>query len=129
MILLDTHIFVWLAIEDKKLSRKYLEILETVNERALSIMSCWEIAKLVEKGKLRFNVPIAEWLQTALDFNNIQILQLEIDIIADSISLPGKFHKDPADQLIVATARVLDIELMTVDEKIVNYPYVKLVKV
>ena len=85
------------------------------------------MAKLVENKKLHLSLPIAEWLQQALAYPGIQLLPLTLPIIVDSTQLPGNFHRDPADQLIVATARVHTVRLLTVDAKILNYPHVQTV--
>ena len=66
-------------------------------------------------------------MNIALESTNIKILPLDLPIILDSTNLPGNFHKDPADQLIVATSRTLDIKLLSDDEKIKNYKYVNLI--
>ena len=121
MILIDTHIFIWLASNDSNLKESFRTVLENETEIAISVISCWEIAKLVENGRLQFNIPVEDWLNKAIAFTNAIILPLDIPIIIDSTTLPGSFHKDPADQLIVATSRIMGIPLMTEDEKIPQY--------
>ena len=64
----------------------------------------------------------------ALTYPGARLVDLTPEIIADSTNLPGSFHNDPADQLLVATARVLDIPMMTADSKILSYSHVKLSK-
>jgi PIN domain nuclease of toxin-antitoxin system len=87
----------------------------------ISIYSCWEIAKLVEYGKLEFKFSIEDWLEIALSHPNLRTIDLTIPIIIKSTQLPG-FHKDPADQIIVATSIISGIPLLTADEKIIAYP-------
>jgi PIN domain nuclease of toxin-antitoxin system len=87
----------------------------------ISIYSCWEIAKLVEYGKLELKFSIEDWLEIALSHPNVNSIDLTIPIIIKSTQLPG-FHKDPADQIIVATSIILGIPLLTADEKIIAYP-------
>jgi PIN domain nuclease of toxin-antitoxin system len=128
MILLDTHILIWWVNNDIRLKQDYRQILEIEKEPAISIITCWEIAKLVENKRLQLNIPLSDWLEKALDFHNIIALPLDLNIIVDSTTLPGNFHKDPADQMIVSTSRIIDIELMTEDEKILSYPHVKLIR-
>jgi PIN domain nuclease of toxin-antitoxin system len=127
MILIDTHIFIWFATNSIDLKPKFRLILEENREIYISIISCWEIAKLVEYERLKFTLPISEWMNIALESTNIKILPLDLPIILDSTNLPGNFHKDPADQLIVATSRTLDIKLLSDDEKIKNHKYVNLI--
>lgn len=87
-------------------------------------MSCWEVAKLVEIGKLTLPSPIEEWLTEALAYPGVQLLELTIPIIVESTNLTG-FHRDPFDQVIVATARIYNSPLLTVDAKILAYPGVQ----
>ena len=122
MIILDTHIWIWWVDEHPKLSRQNRELIEANQASGLgvSIISCWEIAKLVEKNRLTFDCPLEEWLELALDYPGIQLLQLSLPIILESTRLSG-FHADPSDQIIVATARVSGLSLLTQDQKILNY--------
>ena len=70
--------------------------------------------------------PVNEWLKSALAYPNIKLLNLTPEIALESTQLPQPFHKDPADQIIVATARIYNCPLVTVDGKIRDYPYVSL---
>ncbi|NOU22755.1 MAG: type II toxin-antitoxin system VapC family toxin [Methyloglobulus sp.] len=126
MILLDTHIWVWWVHGDRNLSSEYSELLQQRQNEGLgiSVISCWEIAKLVEYQRLTLPCPITEWFTQALAYPNIQLLNLTPQIAIESTQLPQPFHRDPADQLIVATARVYDCPLMTLDGKMRNYSHV-----
>jgi PIN domain nuclease of toxin-antitoxin system len=123
MILLDTHILIWWIDDSPRLSQRHQQTIEDRQNEGLgiSIYSCWEIAKLVEYGKLELKISIEDWLEIALSHPNLQSLDLNIPIIIKSTQLPG-FHKDPADQIIVATSIILGIPLLTADEKIIAYP-------
>jgi PIN domain nuclease of toxin-antitoxin system len=68
--------------------------------------------------------PIDEWFEQALSYPGVQVLDITPEIAIESTQLPGEFHRDPADQLIVATARIYDCVVVTSDEKIVQYPHV-----
>lgn len=127
MILLDTHVWVWWVHGDERLSPRAMELLEGREEAGLgvSIFSCWEIAKLVELDRLDLDVPVIEWLRQALEYPGVRLLPLTPEIVVESTRLPGRFHRDPADQLIVATARIEGIALATADRKIVLYPQVE----
>jgi PIN domain nuclease of toxin-antitoxin system len=83
------------------------------------------VAKLAEYARLTLPCPIAEWLDQALSYPGTRLLDLTPRIVVESTQLPGTFHRDPADQLIVATARSYNCALMTVDPKIVAYPHVQ----
>ena len=85
----------------------------------------WEIAKLVEHGKLDLRDDISVWFRESLKYPGLTILELTPEIAVESISLPDGFHSDPSDQIIVATARIHQCELVSSDRKIVRYPYVR----
>ena len=91
----------------------------------VSIISCWEVAKLVEVGRLRLSISTSDWLTQALVYPGIQLLELTVPIVVESTQLPGAFHRDPADQILVATARIHKIPLVTADGKILAYPHVQ----
>jgi len=128
MIILDTHIWIWWTDENTRLTDNDKDLIE--NNRAsgvgISAFSCWEVAKLLEKNRIRFSISLDEWFDKAFSLSGISLLPLSPKIIAESIKLPGSFHNDPADQIIVATARVYDCALVTYDSKILNYKHVKL---
>lgn len=128
MILLDTHMWIWWVNQAPELSAADQGVIEqhAASGLALSMISYWEVAKKVERGKLQLNRELRPWLEAALAYPGLRPIDLSLDIILESTQLPGTFHRDPADQMIVATARVLDIPLLTRDSKIRNYPHVKL---
>lgn len=126
MIVLDTHVWVWWVHEDERLTQAQREAI-TANETdtvGVSAISCWEIAKLVEYGRLELPSPLEEWFEQALNYPGVQLLALTPEIAIESTRLPGEFHRDPADQMIVATARVYGCPLVTSDDKILNYSHV-----
>ena len=90
----------------------------------ISAISLWEIAKLVEVGRLELPCSLTEWFEQALSYPGILILELSPEIAIESTRLPGDFHRDPADQIIVATARKHNCQLITSDRKILNYGHV-----
>lgn len=125
MILLDTHIWIWWVSSSEKLSKTHRELLSSADERfAISAISCWEVAKLVEYGRLQLDRKLAEWMDAALAIHNLTLLPLTPAIAVESTCLPEDFHRDPADQIIVATARIHGLELMTEDTRITGYPQV-----
>jgi PIN domain nuclease of toxin-antitoxin system len=126
VILLDTHIWIWWVNGSPRLSSRQQELIEQHQAEGLgiSIISCWEIAKLAEKDKLVLSCTVEEWLNAAIAYPGIQLLDLTVPIIVRSSQLEG-FHRDPADQLIVATAIVLGCSLLTADQKVLDYPNVR----
>lgn len=128
MILIDTHIWVWWLTESTFLKKEHRAFLNKLSsdDIAISIISVWEVAKAVENKKLQFKISVEQWI--ALASESVIIIPLDAAIIIDSTKLPDNFHKDPADQLIVATARINQCALLTADEKILSYSHVKHVK-
>ncbi len=124
MIVLDTHILVWWANQDARLTSAQVARIQSANVLTVSAITLWEIAKLVELGRLTLKQPVLDWLNAVLSHPQIQLIPLSPEIIVQSTQLPGNFHKDPADQLIVATAVLLNCPLLTQDAKILNYPHV-----
>jgi PIN domain nuclease of toxin-antitoxin system len=129
MILLDTHIWIWLADESVQLTEQHRQVIEyhRADGLGVSAISCWEVAKLVEYNRLKLACPIEEWMEVATTLPGLQLIELTPRIAIASTKLPGNFHRDPADQIIVATARVYDLKLVTVDERILKYDYVRTV--
>ena len=127
MILLDTHIWVWWVHGDKRLNIHLADRLGRAENQGLgvSVISCWEVAKLVEHGRLELPCPVPEWFEQALNYPGVRLLELTPEIAFESTCLPGDFHRDPADQIIVATARTHKIPLATADTKILAYSHVE----
>ena len=127
MIVLDTHIWIWWVHGSDRLTQTQLDVIEANEDGVIGVsaISLWEIAKLVENGRLELPVPLEKWFAQALNYPGVQIIELTPEIATESTRLPGEFHRDPADQIIVATARVMKCKLVTSDEKILNYSHVK----
>ena len=128
MILLDTHMWFWWAGASPRLTAKHRLVIEA-NVAAglgLSIISCWEVAKKNQLGKLELDRPLGAWMEAALALRGVILLPLSREIVLDAAALPGGFRSDPADELILATARVLGIPLLTADQKLRDYPNVKI---
>ena len=130
MILLDTHIWYWWVGESPRLldAQRALIDAHRPNGLGLSIISVWEVAKKNQLGKLELDRPLGEWINTALTFSNLVVLPISREIVLDATALPDGFRSDPADELIVATARVLGVPLLTADRKLLDYPHVALLK-
>jgi PIN domain nuclease of toxin-antitoxin system len=127
MILLDTHIWVWWVDDSRQLTDRRRHIVQDNVSSGLGIsaISCWEVAKLIEYGRLELSCPLEEWMEQAVAYPGVQLLEFTPQIAIESTKLPGNFHRDPADQIIVATARVYDISLLTADSRILQYPHVR----
>jgi PIN domain nuclease of toxin-antitoxin system len=128
MILLDTHTWLWWLHTPEQLSnraRNLVALNENQDTILVSAISVWEIAVKHSIGKLPLPLDIDEWFALAKTRPGITIEPLNpLDAIA-STQLSDEFHKDPADRILVAIARRYDIELVTCDHKILNYPHVR----
>lgn len=130
MIILDTHIWVKWVLDETQLPTAFCDKIrehETVG-LGVSVISCWEVAKLVKLKRLTFEMDVYDWIDQALSYPGIQLIEFSPKIAVESTQLPGEFHRDPADQIIVATARVHNCLLMTMDKRILDYEHVKLIK-
>jgi PIN domain nuclease of toxin-antitoxin system len=130
MIVLDTHIWIWWLHEPNKLSHLQIDAIKKHEEDIIGISSitCWEIAKLVEYKRIALPLPIADWFDAAFIYPGLQLINLTPEIAIESTRLPGDFHRDPADQIIVATARIHECPVITSDWKILKYPFVNSIR-
>lgn len=128
MIILDTHVWLWFLHEPNRLSEKAQQaIVRAESEKGLyvSAISVWEIAVKVGLGKLSLPLAIHEWYELACQYQGVVIEPVTaLDAIA-STQLPGTFHKDPSDRIIIALARRHEVALVTRDQKILDYPHVE----
>lgn len=126
-ILLDTHIWIWISIEQyENLSKKAKEAVKQAKRKWISAISMWELAKLVEKNRIAFSIPLISWIKRSLFECEILVAHLEPEICVESCSLQG-FHQDPVDQLIVATSRVLSLPLISADRRIQEFKGVRII--
>jgi PIN domain nuclease of toxin-antitoxin system len=126
-IVLDTCAWLWLCSEPDKLSKAAHDVIRRETRRSglvVSVFSAWEIAKLVQKGKLRFAISCRDWIDGATRMDGVTMHPLTPEICVESTELPGAFPGDPADQIIVATARTLSAPVVTGDRKILDYAHV-----
>jgi PIN domain nuclease of toxin-antitoxin system len=128
MIIIDTHVWLWLLHDPSQLSnaaRAQIEIEEAQNGILVSAISVWEIAVKSSLGKLALPLPIDDWYALAKSHSGIVIEALNPEDAIASTQLPGDFHKDPADRIIVAMARRYNFPLITCHNNILRYPHVK----
>lgn len=131
MIVIDTHVLVWWVSNDKSLSataaKAIKDTLDNGSEVVVSSISAWEISMLIEKGRLVLSMDVESWLDEVAQIDGVRFVPVDNEVGIKSTVLPGEFHKDPADRMIVATARKLAVPLVTADEKIRDYEHVKTV--
>jgi PIN domain nuclease of toxin-antitoxin system len=123
VILIDTHPMIWFTLGEQRLGEKARRaILNSAEKEALvfSPISFWEASMLVRKGRVKFEVPIQEWADMILE-NGVTLIGVSSEIAVDAGQLPHTIHGDPADRILVATARALRCPLLTADRKILSY--------
>ncbi len=119
--LLDTHVLVAWAVGAPKLNRSQSRAVATAAVEAplaVADISLWEVAALVERGRLRLYLPLREWLEKASSRPLVQRLGLSPAVAAELVTLGTTYDWDPADRIIVATARVHGLRLVTSDQRI-----------
>lgn len=131
MIVLDTHILVWWVSGDIRLPRNVAAVIEDAQNKGSEILvssiSAWEVAMLVDKRRLVLSMDVDAWLTAVSAIEGVRFVPVDNRVALASTRLPGEFHKDPADRMIVALARVNSATLLTCDENIISYPHVKTV--
>lgn len=121
--LLDTHAWIWWVDHDPRLGQRYLDALDGLHSDArpsISDISLWEVATLVERGRIRLGIPFDEWLRAAAHPRTVTVLPITPEVALEVASLPGGFHRDPADRVIIATSRVYKLPLLTRDQLIMR---------
>ncbi len=123
MILLDTHAWVWLALEPKRLSRSALAaIRRAIDSGGLSIasISLWEVAALFDQVRIRSPGTIESSVRSLVEDTAVTIHEITPEIAALATAFPDGFSADPADRLIAATARSLGLQLVTRDQRMLD---------
>lgn len=122
-LILDTHIIIW-YIEGINLNKEQIKIIDDYqknNSLYISAISIWEISMLASKNKITFSVSLKEWIDSLLSIPGLNLVNLSPSILIESCNLTNLDHKDPADRMIISTARNLNAHLMTADQKILDY--------
>jgi PIN domain nuclease of toxin-antitoxin system len=130
VILLDTHTWVWWANDSAELSgpaRRQTEAALQEDRLLVSSISVWELALLVERGRLRLAIAVDEWVARAERIPGLRFVPVNNAIALRSRQLPGRFHKDPADRIIVATALSHGAAIVSRDDRIRGYEHVRTV--
>ena len=123
-LVIDTHVWLWLEAEPDRLGEPACARIEQ-SARAgklwVSVMSVWEIGMLVAKDRIRLSMPVDEWVRQASATPGMQMLGVIPEIALESTRLPDAPHGDPVDRLLMASARLHNLTLVTADEKILAY--------
>jgi PIN domain nuclease of toxin-antitoxin system len=121
--LLDTHVLLWWVHGDSRLSRGQLDILDAANPDSpllVSDITLWEIANLSSLGRIRLHLPLRDWLERAVARPLVQLISITPAVAAEVAALPDSFHRDPADRILVASARTSGATLLTQDRRIID---------
>jgi PIN domain nuclease of toxin-antitoxin system len=123
--LLDTHVLIWARARPEKLGSKTQALLRSTDLRFhLSAITSLELAQLAHKNKLVLPCAPKTWMREAFQLLGCVEIPVTTEIASDAYDLPGQFHPDPADRILVATARCHSFTLITADERILDYPQV-----
>jgi len=125
-VLLDTCAMIWCVSDPGKLSAQACDVLQAPDSRGyVSAISCAEVACLADAGKITVAPHWRTWFNSALRDNGWSVLDIDLDTVQEAFSLPGDFHRDPADRIITASARLNRMVVVTADKKILDYPHVR----
>ena len=125
-LLLDTCAMIWCVSDPDRLSVMAQEaVVNPLARIFVSAISCAEIACLADGGKLDVRPHWRTWFNASVAENGWSVLDIDIDTVQEAFSLPGRFHRDPADRFIVAAARLRRMPVITADRKIIEYPHVE----
>lgn len=130
MILLDTHVLVWMVSDSDRLSRvaaRELRKAERNGELAIASITLWELALLYNSGRLRTTGSVESSIRMILESSRVRVIELTPEIAALSTTFPESYPKDPGDRLIGATARAFGMTLVTQDERIRSSPLLRTV--
>lgn len=124
-VLLDTCVVLWAGLEPGRLTRAAAELVTAPDARVfVSSITAAEVACAQERGRITLRDHWKRWLRRALDVNGWEALPASLEVVEEAYSLPEPFHRDPADRLIAATARVHRLTLLTGDRLLLDYPHV-----
>jgi PIN domain nuclease of toxin-antitoxin system len=126
ILLLDTHVLVWAVEDPGKLGSKTKRMLTTrTHERWISAISVLEIARLYEAGQITLSIDLRQWIDGAVRDLRARLIVVDALAALEAYSLPAVFHRDPADRILVACARLHNATLITADERILRYDHVR----
>ena len=126
MILLDTHVLVWMSSEPQRLSKRAREAIREAREKrgiAVASITLWELAWLAENGRIQISASVESFVRETVA--RVILKPMTPEIAALAVRLRAAFPKDPADRLIAATARLRNLTLVTSDEKILRYAHLQ----
>ena len=125
-VLLDTHVWVWTQEQPERLGpRTKRLVIGAEHENTVCPISTLEISRLVAAGEIRLSMPLGEWVVDSMADLAAQTVSMSHEVTMEAYALPGTFHRDPADRVLVAVARRNGLTLVTADDRILSYPHVR----
>lgn len=125
-LLLDTHAWIWSQALPERLGPSAASLLAEPDERLyLSTVSTLELARLQARGHVELSEDLNDFVDASLDLLGASTIEMSHEIAIGAYALPGSFHRDPADRILVSTARIHGLTLLTADERILGYPHVE----
>lgn len=125
-VLLDTHIWFWTQDQPNRLGSKARSmLLSDRTEVFVSAVSTLELARLIASGRIQLSKDLLRWTEDGLSALNALSLPVDDEVAVEAYRLPGNLHKDPADRLLIATARIRGLALLTMDDLILSYAHVR----
>ena len=123
-IIQDTHAWIWLFSGSTELSTEVITQINKAGKQGkvfISAISVWELSMLVAKKRVILSQSIHQWVKDGLNQPGVNLATMSPEVAIESSVLPGEVHGDPADRIIVATARINNLVLLTRDKKILRY--------
>ena len=125
-VLLDTCCLIWAASDPEKLTPRIADTLLADDTAVwVSVISCAELACLADRGRVTFDRHWKIWFREVIDMNSWSVADIDPQVVEEAYSLPGEYHRDPADRILAATARIRHLTVLTADQKILGYPHVE----
>ena len=125
-LLLDTHVWVWTQEQPERLGpRTKRLVLGAEHENGVSPISTLELARLAVAGEIELSIALADWVTRSMADLAVHTIAMSHEVAMEAYALPGSFHRDPADRVLVATARRNGMTLVTADDRILAYPHVR----
>nr|WP_295373216.1 type II toxin-antitoxin system VapC family toxin [uncultured Sphingosinicella sp.] len=124
MILLDTHVLLWFTLGNQKLGTQARQTIEDAMAQAaiaISVITFWEVSLLVSRRRLDLGATIGDWVSRFRTLEGVVVTDIQTEIAVAAGELPGSIHGDPADRMIIATARTWPCPLLTADRTILDY--------
>ena len=120
MIILDTHAWIWWVSDPGRLGRKATRVIRSARALGVAAISCWEVATLVEKGRIRLDRSPLDWIEEALALPRVELFPLTPAVAVRAAQLGPAFPGDPADRLIAATALIQSAPLVTKEVRVLR---------